>query len=49
MVESQHDSLPSWWFEVDDEDDIDTNTSLLQELEIDLPQIYRYTIMLIRF
>ena len=43
MVESQHDSLPSWWFEVDDEDDIDTNTSLLQELEIDLPQIYRYT------
>ena len=41
MAESQRDSLPSWWFEVDDEDDIDTNTSLLQELEIDLPQIYR--------
>jgi hypothetical protein len=27
---------------VDEEDDIDTETSLLQELEIDLPQIYRY-------
>lgn len=49
MVENQHDSLPSWWFEVDDEDDIDTNTSLLQELEIDLPQIYRYAIILFRF
>jgi hypothetical protein len=40
MAEAQ--SLPSWWFEVDEEDDIDTNTSLLQELEIDLPHIYRY-------
>ena len=47
MAESQRDSLPSWWFEVDDEDDIDTNTSLLQELEIDLPQIYRWTIILL--
>ena len=45
MSEGHHDSLPSlpsWWFEVDEVDDIDTNTSLLQELDIDLPQIYRY-------
>ena len=42
MSDTQHDSLPSWWFEVDEVDDIDTNTSLLQELDIDLPQIYKY-------
>jgi hypothetical protein len=35
------DALPTWWFEVDEDDDVDTNTPLLQELEIDLPLIYR--------
>jgi hypothetical protein len=35
------DALPSWWFEVDEFDDIDTETPLLQELDIDLHLIYR--------
>jgi hypothetical protein len=42
MDSTGHDSLPTWWFEVDEFDDVDTNTPLLQELEIDLPMIYRY-------
>ena len=37
----QH-QLPLWIFEVDDEDEaVDENTSLLQELEIDLTHIYK--------
>ena len=33
--------LPEWLFDVDDEDDVDNNNSLLQELDIDLSHIYR--------
>lgn len=39
-LDNRFDSLPSWWFEVDEVDDIDTNTSLLEELDIDLSHIY---------
>jgi hypothetical protein len=34
--------LPSWIFEVDDEDEIAGGSSLLEELEIDPAHIYRY-------
>ena len=34
--------LPSWIFDVDDEDEIEGNSSLLEELEIDPAHIYRY-------
>lgn len=47
MSDDRQDSLPTWWFEVDEVDDIDTNISLLQELEIDLPHIYRCTIWML--
>jgi hypothetical protein len=33
--------LPSWIFDVDEEDEIDMDTPLLQELDIDISQIYR--------
>lgn len=33
--------LPSWIFEVDDEDEINYDKTLLEELEIDIAQIYR--------
>ena len=33
--------LPSWIFDVDDEDEIEGNSSLLEELEIDPAHIYR--------
>ena len=33
--------LPDWLFDVDDEDDIDDNLPILEELEIDIHQIYR--------
>ncbi len=33
--------LPSWIFDVDDEDEIDGDSSLLEELEIDPAHIYR--------
>ena len=46
-MNEQDDTLPSWWFEVDDEDDVDNNTSLLQELEIDLPLIYRCAVWML--
>lgn len=34
--------LPSWIFDVDDEDEIQGDSSLLEELEIDPAHIYRY-------
>jgi len=35
--------LPSWLFDIDDEDEeINTQVSIFQELEIDLAQILRY-------
>lgn len=34
--------LPGWIFDVDEEDEIDLNTPLLQELDIDLHHIFRY-------
>lgn len=34
--------LPSWIFDVDDEDEIEGDSSLLEELEIDPAHIYRY-------
>lgn len=33
--------LPSWIFDVDDEDEIEGDSSLLEELEIDPAHIYR--------
>jgi hypothetical protein len=41
---SRHDKgieLPGWIFDVDEEDEIDGDSSLLQELEIDLAHIYK--------
>ena len=35
------DELPAWIFDVDDDDNYDENSSLLQELEIDLNLIYK--------
>ena len=40
-VYDQSDDLPDWIFDIDDEDDVDINSPLLQELEIDINQIYR--------
>jgi hypothetical protein len=36
--------LPSWIFDVEDEDEIEGDASLLEELEIDPAHIYRYRI-----
>ena len=33
--------LPGWIFDVDEEDVVDNNSSLLQELEIDVNHIYK--------
>lgn len=33
--------LPGWMFDVDEEDEINMDTPILQELEIDLSYIYR--------
>jgi hypothetical protein len=34
--------LPGWIFEVDEDDEYEGSSSLLQELEIDISHIYRY-------
>eukprot|EP01035_Chromulina_nebulosa_P020702 gene20702-26838_t len=36
--------LPEWIFEVDEDDDIDIQTSILQELDIDPKQIFKKTV-----
>jgi hypothetical protein len=38
----QGNELPSWIFDVDDEDEVQGDASLLEELEIDPGHIYRY-------
>ncbi len=44
----QNPSLPSWIFDIDDEDEISMDTPLLQELDIDINHIYRYTFLLVQ-
>jgi len=41
------DALPAWWFDVDDEDDVETQASLLQELDIDVALIYRCAVWML--
>ncbi len=38
--------LPEWIFDIDDEDEISEDQSILQELEIDPSLIYRYFLSL---
>ena len=38
---SGHIELPSWIFDVDEDDEIDPDTPLLVELDIDIAHIYR--------
>jgi hypothetical protein len=35
-------NLPDWIFDVDSDDEYDNDTSILQELDIDLNQIYKF-------
>ncbi len=39
--DQQRVELPSWIFDIDEEDEEESKTSLLEELEIDPAQIYR--------
>lgn len=39
---SQGIDLPDWIFDVDSEDEDDGQSSLLQELEVDIGHIYRF-------